>query len=91
MSYLASIIIKPILEWVYGKVALLTVWLVQKFAAMQSMKREETANDNQAAKVENVAEKIRELLRQGLPIPPELKEQLREESRRLIRDSFKPK
>jgi hypothetical protein len=41
-------------------------------------------NDNQAAIVEAIADQIKALLKEGKPVPPELYEKLKVESRKLV-------
>lgn len=65
-------------------------WLTDFIVSYFYFKKEKKENEKQAGKVQTVADKIKELIKNGQTVPEELKEQLREESRRLVDGTFDP-
>lgn len=78
------------LNWAWGKISGLFLWLYENFKAKKEYKKIKEQNSEQAKKVESAADEIKKLLAAGQPVPEELKEKLREESRRLIDGAFDP-
>ena len=80
MTWLVSALITPLLNFVWNKVILGVVELV-KWAAERA-KRRTIVNDNdkQADVIEGIAQQIRDLVRAGKPVPPELEKRMLDES-----------
>ncbi len=72
------------LKWLSSKVVKVAVSLWGSLMLYLSMQKTQNANKNQAAIVDALAKQIMALLKAGKPVPIELKEKLREESRKLI-------
>lgn len=78
-----NFIIKSALDWLFNKaVELITFWF--------RLSAQEKENINDAEEVVDVAEQIKKLIREGKPVPQELKDKLRDKSHDLTDDIFKP-
>jgi hypothetical protein len=85
-AWLASIIGGWLKDWAISAFVAIFGW----FKKIAKYKRIEKENESKGAAVESAAEQVKKLLREGKEVPPELKEKLREESRRLVDGSFNP-
>lgn len=85
-----KIIIAAILDWLVTKVGELVRYLKSIYDRKKEYEKIEEGNDKEARTVQELADKIRELIKAGQPVPEELKEQLREASRRLADGSDVP-
>lgn len=86
MNFIAAIFAKAlpaILSWVAGSVSRGISFLVDLFG----LKKDQKQNQTQAQIVEDLATEVKKLALAGQPVPEELKEKLRNASRKLIRDS----
>ena len=88
MGILSWLFKTVVLDFLWEKGVLVVTWIISFFRERSI--RDVIANKNkaQAKKVRTAAEEIKLLLKEGKPVPPELKEKLREESRNLIRGSL---
>lgn len=77
--WLAAIIGGWLKDWAISAIS----WLVSFFQKIARYKKIETDNNNQAKTVQSVADQIKQLLKDGKPIPPELTERLLEENSKL--------
>lgn len=85
-----KIIIAAILDWLVTKVGELVRYLKGIYERKKEYEKIGEENNKQARTVQELADKIRELIKAGQPVPEELKEQLREASRRLADGSDIP-
>jgi Txe/YoeB family toxin of Txe-Axe toxin-antitoxin module len=85
-----KVLITVFLNWLYGKAAELFLYLKRLYERKKEYEKIEEGNDKQARTVQELADQIRELIKAGQPVPEELKEQLREASRRLADGSDIP-
>jgi predicted transcriptional regulator len=72
------------LNWLWGKFSGLVLYAIEKYKINEEAKKLQKDNDKQAAVVQRLADEIEQLIRLGQPVQEELKEKLREESRRLV-------
>lgn len=84
LTGLLSSMLPAALNWVVGFLSGTFSFFVNFF----SLKKTQTARKSQAQTVEELSNQIKALAREGKTIPDELKNQLREESRKLVRDSY---
>jgi hypothetical protein len=82
-SWLIKIITALIANW-GGKLLSFIVDLIKRYAEYKKIGDE---NNMQADKVKAISEEIKKLISEGKEVPEELKQRLRDESRRLISGS----
>ena len=68
----------------------LVAWVSDFISTYFKFSKEKKENEDQAAKVQSIADQIKQLIKDGKDVPPELKDKLREESRRLNSGIFDP-
>jgi hypothetical protein len=83
-----SFITKVFLDWLWGKSSELFTFLLEKIKRYFEYKDIIEENKAQADIVESIRMEIINLIKNGKPVPEELKERLRVESRRLIDSSI---
>jgi len=83
-----SLIYRVIFEVIISRVAKLIGKLIADYKEKQHRKQLIKDNMAQAAIVKAISDEIKKLKAQGKPVPAELKERLRVESRKLINTSF---
>lgn len=83
-----SWIVKILTNLAISKVGDFFEWIWDYVETKFRRKSIEKDNDTQADKVQSAADKIKELIKNGQPVPEELKDELRRESRKLVDDSF---
>lgn len=83
-------IVKLVLDWLWGKASELISMAVEYFKKKSAYKEIDKENKDQASKVTSASDEVKRLVEAGLPVPEELKEKMREESRRLVDGTFDP-
>ena len=76
-------IVGPVINWLLAKIDLGVVELYEIISFYLRAKKITDGDDEQAKKVENVIARIRALKVQGLPVPPELDQELFRESAKI--------
>ena len=84
MAWLASVLVQPILNFLWAKVALGAVALTAFVAEYIRRKKIVDKNLEQANTVEAIAAEIQALLAAGKPVPPELEQRLVDESSKIV-------
>lgn len=84
MSWLVSALVKPVLEFVFAKLAL-GISALTKFI-IEYKKRKDIVDEKkkQADVVQAIADQIKQLMKEGKPVPPELEQRLLDESSKII-------
>ena len=85
-SFFSNLLMKfipSLLSWAGRKISSWFSFLREK----KELKKGQDQRKDQAVSVEQIAAEIQKLIDEGKPVPEELKEKLRQESRKLIRKS----
>jgi hypothetical protein len=77
-------LVAPVLNWLLGKATSLVGWIYESIKEWWTRRQIAKGNMSQAELVQQIANQIKKLEAEGKEVPPELKEKLREESRKLI-------
>lgn len=91
MSWLASILITPVLNFAWDKLILIggllytgSINLYSFWSEYFTRKRIVDENLAQAKVVEDIASQITDLVNKGLPVPPELEKRMLDESSKIL-------